>query len=129
VASSKIPDGITIHDIIAYTKIDNAMKKLEPRKKLLSEKLKAAFKKKGSFTYELEEPDSQGNIQTVGSAVTIGDRTEFNKDKAAEDFPYEEFPQYYTHVLDKTKLPVDVREEYESKILTLSVKLITDLED
>ena len=128
-ANSAVPAGLTVGEIIQYAKLDNAAKRIEPPRKALNEKLKQFFAKKGTFTYEQDEVSPNGEVHTVGAAVTIGDRTEFDATTAAADYPFEQYPVYYKPVLDKNTLPEEIRQQYETKGKTLSVKLISDIED
>lgn len=110
---SELPEGITLKEIVEYAKIDRAIAKVAPRKKILNEKIKAAFVKVGTYIYET----AIGNV--------IIERTEanaFDDKAAAKDFPFSTHPQYYKQVFDAAAFPADKRAKYTSKTQRLAVK-------
>lgn len=109
---SNLPEGITQVEIETYSKIDLAIKKLEPRKKELGDRIKAAYTKVGSFVV--------GNV--------IIDRTEADsKDiKSAEKlYPYDLYPELYVvePKFDFSKLAPEEQAKFVTKTQRLSVKV------
>lgn len=113
---STLPSGLTQAEVDEYRKLDDGMKRLAARHKQLNEIIKQAHieaGKKGTFVYD-------------GVIVKVTEASAFDKDGATEAFPVADYPNLYKPVLEPKNLPADIRSEYTSKTLRLSVDTVSD---
>lgn len=113
---STIPEGLTQADFDRYAKLDSGIKKLEDEKKILADKIKAALPLKKEV-YVFEDVILDASVR----------KGQFDKVLASQTFPAAEYPEYYTAVIDATKVRKSLGEAADSlngeSSLTLSVKV------
>lgn len=113
---STLPPGLTQAEVEEYARLDDGIKRLQARHTELNEIIKAAHAasaKKGTFTY--------GPV-----VVDVSETSRFDKDAATEAFPVVDYPDLYKPVLEPKNLPADIRAEYTSKSLRMSVKTVSE---
>lgn len=111
---AELPEGITQKEIDRFLKLDLGIKKLQPEHKVLSEKIKSAFTKLGTWVF--------------GEAIIK--RTEASSfDKAAfeKKHPVDRFPEYYSLTLDPTLIEPDVKAKFTTKVQRLSVDKVAEV--
>jgi hypothetical protein len=89
-AAVVVPDGITVEEVQQYAKLDKAIKKAKPRWEELGKKIKAAYKKKGTFA-----------VLNLIVKRTTAEKIDWKKVEIA--FPQSEYPDLYkkTWTLDQ----------------------------
>lgn len=113
---STLPPGLTQAEVDEYARLDAGIKKLQDRHKELNDIIKRAHTdagKKGTFSY--------GPV-----VVKVTEANTFDKKTATEAFPVEDYPDLYVPVLEPKNLPADIRAEYTSKTLRLSVDTVSE---
>lgn len=113
---STLPPGLSQAEVDEYARLDDGIKRLLARHTELNDVIKAAHAaaaKKGTFTY--------GKV-----VVKVSETSKFEKDEATEAFPVTDYPDLYKPVLEPKNLPADIRAEYTSKSLRMSVDTVSD---
>lgn len=116
-----LPEGLTQKDIDRYAQLDAGIKKLQEEHAVLNETIKQAHKNAGiTGNKTLSYPSEK--YGTV--IVKLGQQKRFDAEKAAETFPSDEYPEYYTLQLDQKKMPADISAAFRTNIVqTLSVSV------
>lgn len=116
-----LPEGLTQSDIDRYAQLDAGIKKLQEEHAVLNETIKQAHKNAGyegskTLTYPSEK---YGTV-----IVKLGEQKRFDAEKAAETFPSDEHPEFYSLVVDQKKMPADIVAAFKTNIVqTLSISV------
>lgn len=95
---SDLPAGVTVKDLRAFAQADRLAKSYAAKRKILGEKIKAAFGR-GNYIFE---------------SVVISRTTAMVMDAEAfqERYPAERYPQFYKMTLDVKAIPEDIAQGF-----------------
>lgn len=115
---SEMPDGITQEELDRYAKLDKAIKKFQIEHKSLNARIKAAFKKVGTFQF--------GSVIVKRTESTS---KKFDSEAFALAYPASkrENRKYYSVTVDAAKIPAELALEYTEfgTIEKLSVDVVS----
>lgn len=116
---SQIPKGLTQQDLDRYAQLDAGIAALAEEHKILNAKIKKAHLDAGltgkkTLVYPSEK---YGAI-----IVKLNEQRRLDVPGLTEAFPMDDFPQFYSSILDVKKVPADVQDEFRTVVVqTLSI--------
>lgn len=111
-----LPEGISVHEIEQYAKLDVAIKKLQPKHKVLNDKIKKAFLRPGTWII--------GNVIIKRTTAKT-----FDLAAASKRYPESRYPEFYKTVFDPDKFPADQKAKFQVPVERLSVEVAIPVED
>lgn len=108
---TNLPEGITQAELDKYARVDAAIKRLEPEKKRLNDKIKRAFTELGTFLC--------GSVVVKRTQADSFDAVAF-----ADKYPESKYPQYYKSVVDPTKIDAKTKSKFVSKTQRLAIETV-----
>jgi hypothetical protein len=109
-----IPTGLTQADLDRYAQLDAGIAALSEEHKVLNAKIKKAHLDAGlSGKKTLVYPSSKyGSI-----IVKLNEQRRLNLADLTENYPEDDFPEFYSSALDTKKVPADVQDEFRTVIV------------